>query len=203
MTSASAQPQIPTEVFDTEELLHLAVLDIQRGHHDDAIEKLKRGLALQPDNAKMVFLLGAEHAEVGMTDRAIEEMIAAVAIDPQLAIAHFQLGLLYLLYRNDVTQAGIAWSALDGLDDAASYVAFKSGLLRLSEGDAAGCIRDLDRGLQLNTTNPSLNREMTKIRERIRQTQQDKQAAEGQSATNASARLLLDTYKNPADSEGP
>jgi len=203
MTSNSEQPQFAPELLDADELLHLAVLDSQNGRHDDAIEKLKRGLAVQPADAKTLFLLGAEHAEIGMTDRAIEEMNHAIRIDPKLAIAHFQLGLLYLLYKNDVERARKAWTPLDGLEGAASYVEFKTGLLCLSDSDALKCLHHLDRGLKLNTTNPSLNREMTKIRERIRQTQLGKATPETENSSSASAKLLLDTYKTPTDLEKP
>lgn len=120
------------EGLDSEELLQLAVLDSAADRHDTAIVKLKKAVALDPRNAKALYMLGAEHAEIGLMERAIEEMTRALEVDPALETAHFQLGLLlYSLGR--VPEASDRWDQLSYLGDDHPLVAFKTGLLLLND----------------------------------------------------------------------
>lgn len=118
--------------LDSEELLQLAVLDSAAERHDTAIVKLKKAVALDPRNAKALYMLGAEHAEIGLMERAIEEMTRALELDPGLETAHFQLGLLlYTLGR--VPEASERWDQLNYLGEDHPLVAFKTGLLLLND----------------------------------------------------------------------
>ena len=120
------------EGLDSEELLQLAVLDSAADRHDTAIVKLKKAVSLNPRNAKALYLLGAEHAEIGLMERAIEEMTQALEIDSGLETAHFQLGLLlYSLGR--IPEASDRWDRLEYLGENHPLVAFKTGLLLLTD----------------------------------------------------------------------
>ncbi|MEW8228417.1 MAG: tetratricopeptide repeat protein, partial [Candidatus Thiodiazotropha endolucinida] len=79
--------------LDSDELMHLAM---HAENHEQAIDYLKRVLEISEDNGKAYYLLGAIHAEIGMYDRATEEMTRAVELEPDLPTAHFQLGLLHV-----------------------------------------------------------------------------------------------------------
>jgi tetratricopeptide (TPR) repeat protein len=134
---------------------------IEADRDEPALVYLKRALAQEPDNARLLYLLGAVHAEIDMTDRAIAEMSRAVELDPGFAIPHFQLGMLHLR-RDELDQARQAWRPLDelGADDALR--AFKSGLVHLIDDDYAGCIAELRRGLAFSDHAP-LNEDMRRI----------------------------------------
>src|SRR5690349_6651155 len=81
--------------LDAEELLHLALQAMEQERYEDAMSRLKRGLVLEPRNGLMHHLLGAIYAQLGMIDRAVEEMTQAVTFAPEMHIARFQLGLLH------------------------------------------------------------------------------------------------------------
>src|SRR5688500_15693826 len=98
--------------LDDQELLHLAIRASNEGRHDAAIDHLKQALELAPDNAKVHYMLGAEHAEIGMYDRATEEMTKAVVLDPTLVTAQFQLGLLHIT-SGRIPKAEESWKPLD------------------------------------------------------------------------------------------
>lgn len=120
--------------LDSEELLQLAVLDSTAGRHDTAIVKLKRAVIVDPANARAHYMLGAEHAEIGLTERAIEEMAKAVELDPGLDTAHFQLGLLHYTLSN-LEQATRSWRPLDELGEEHALYLFKEGLLKLAASE--------------------------------------------------------------------
>ena len=102
--------------LDADELLHLAIHATHDGRHDMAISYLKQALELSADDPRLVYLLAAEHAQLGMFERAIEGMAKAIALAPDLHIARLQLGLLYLSF-NRIEETLSVWSALDALDD--------------------------------------------------------------------------------------
>lgn len=59
--------------LDADELLHLALNAAQANRHEEAITSLKRALDISPNDARMHYMLGAEHAQIGLHDRAVEE----------------------------------------------------------------------------------------------------------------------------------
>jgi tetratricopeptide (TPR) repeat protein len=148
--------------LDAEELLHLALEASRRNGHAEAIEYLKRAVALVPRDAKVAYFLGAEHAQIGLYDRAIEDISRAVEIDPQLHAAHFQLGLLYLL-QGRVENAINAWRPLDRLGEGDALFHFKTGLEHLARDEFPGCRAHLERGLALNRSNSALNTDMQRV----------------------------------------
>jgi tetratricopeptide (TPR) repeat protein len=179
--------------LDDEELLHLAIEASRTGRHGDAITHLKEAANKSERNAKVRFLLGAEHAQIGLFDRAAEEMTAALKLDPGLVPARFQLGLLYLVHAR-VEESAAVWKGLDSLPENDPYLHFKRGLEALARDDFAGCEESLKRGLALNTSNPPLNRDMQKILD-------DVAARAGgrpqPAASEESAHVLLSAYKLP------
>lgn len=132
---------------------------------DQAISHLKQALENEPENGKVLYLLGALHAEIGLYDRAVEEMTQAVECDPELSAASFQLGLLHLTAgRPD--EARTAWENLNSLGDSHTLFLFKRGLLSLADGNQQACVDDLRRGIELNQDNPDLNIDMQRIADR-------------------------------------
>jgi tetratricopeptide (TPR) repeat protein len=68
------------------------------------MQYLKELLEQEPRHAAGLYLLAAQHVELGLIDRAIVEMEQAIEQDESLEIARLQLGLM-LLDRRHVARA--------------------------------------------------------------------------------------------------
>lgn len=136
---------------------------------DPDLQQIKSAVARDPGNAELRYLLGAELAQQRDYDGAVVEMRTALAIEPKLHFARLQLGLLYLTMARPNESVEI-WGPLEALDDDAALKYFKRGLEALIRDDFAACIGHLQHGIQLNTQNAPLNRDMTMIIERVRET---------------------------------
>ena len=184
-----------TSVLETDELMHLAIHASQNGRQDEAISLLKQLIEKERTNANAYYLLGALHAEIGMFDRAKEEMSEALEHDPSLVPARFQLGLLYLT-TGRVDRASEIWAGLDSLEDDSCFFLFKRGLLSLVEDRFAACVDDLSKGIQLNTFNQALNNDMNRIIDDVRklqtQTAQDDASNSEEKADDSSDNKLAD-----------
>jgi tetratricopeptide (TPR) repeat protein len=155
------------DLLDAEELMHLALEATDRSQNGQAMEYLKRLLGMQPDSAEAHYLLGAQQAQVGMFDRAIESMKKAIELKPGLEAARFQLGML-LATSTRVEEARAVWQPLDELGEDHPLRLFKTALLLLAEDKFEASIAHLQRGIALNQVNEPLNHDMTLVIERIR-----------------------------------
>jgi hypothetical protein len=66
---------------------------------------LEEVLQRQPRNARAIYLLAVQHAELGLTARAAAGIKTALLIEPDLELARFQLGLLLLFDNNEPIEA--------------------------------------------------------------------------------------------------
>jgi hypothetical protein len=144
--------------LDQDELLHLAIEASGKQRHGDAIEYLKQSLA-KAKNFKALYLLAAEHAQIGLTDRAIEGFKQALELEPGMSAARFQLGLLYLCNAR-VQEALDAWKPLQKAGAGDPYAVFAGGLARLARDEFTPAAEELKRGLALNV-------DMKRVLERI------------------------------------
>jgi tetratricopeptide (TPR) repeat protein len=182
--------------LDAEELLHLAVAASDRNESDRAIELLKRAIEVDPNEARAHYMLGAEHAQIGLFDRAMADMSKALELDSQLDAARFQLGLLQLSSRQPEA-AEQTWRSLDELGEEHFFVLFKSGLLALARDDFATCLDLLRRGQAANAVNEPLNRDMQKIVAQVEQTLGGAGTPPGtapEPAAEESGHVLLNAY---------
>jgi tetratricopeptide (TPR) repeat protein len=192
--------------LDDMELLHLALNAMRNNRHDEAIALLKRTIQTSPDKAWAHYLLGAEHAQIGLYDRAVTEMAQAVRLDPGIpAAAHFQLGLLHLT-AGRTREAEAAWEPLDRLAPDDALRLFKSALLHLVHEERDKCIEELQAGIALNKLNEALNDDMRRL---LADLQARQKGMAGDSNSNVpplqvpvpSKRMLLSTYdQNQRDS---
>jgi tetratricopeptide (TPR) repeat protein len=189
---------INTTMLDSEELLYLAIRASAQNQHEQAISHLKQAIEKEPDSAKLYYMLGAEHAEIGLYDRAIEEITKATKIDPKLDTAHFQLGLLYVT-SGDIQKAIEAWKPLDQLGENNFLYLFKTGLTHLANNEFDSCARVMERGISLNQANEALNNDMRRVLKEVEATLKDRenQSDQGKSATKSSRtnNVLLSAYK--------
>jgi tetratricopeptide (TPR) repeat protein len=173
--------------LDPQELLHLALRDIQQSHHDGAISKLKQALEIEADNAQAQFLLAAEYAEIGLYDRAIEGMTRTLHLSPSMHIARFQLGLLYYS-KSDFDTARAIWEPLDALGDDAMTL-FKTALLLIGAGHQREAIPQLERALEIGTGNGALKTDISKVLQHARA-----QLDSSENASAPSAHVLARRY---------
>lgn len=90
-----------TAMFDADEYLHLALHASGTGDHHACMRYLEEVLQREPRSACAIYLLAVQHAELGLTQRAITGIKTALSIDPDLEIARFQLGLLLMFVDAD------------------------------------------------------------------------------------------------------
>jgi len=86
-------------------LLAQADAAIEKKEFARAVESLKKYLAEKPDDAFAHFQLGYAHVGLAQQDAARQEFSRAIELDPKLAEAHLNMGLLLL---NDDPAAAIA-----------------------------------------------------------------------------------------------
>ncbi len=190
--------------LDESEMLHLALHAMGNDHHEESMRLLKRTLHAYPSSARARYLLGAEHAQIGMYDRAVAEMAEAVKLDPGLDVAHFQLGLLHVT-AGRVHEAQAAWVPLDRLPADNPLRLFKSAMLHLVRDEFAACAEDLRAGIAHNRTNKPLNDDMRRLLADVEKQQPENRrtADPGTSAAPRipppNKRMLLSTYDRNQD----
>jgi tetratricopeptide (TPR) repeat protein len=189
--------QPPSTALDDEELLHLAMEASGKQRHGDAIEYLKQAVAKTATNVNAHFLLGAEHAQIGMVERAIEDFSEALKLRPDLVPARFQLGLLFLCNAR-VQEALDAWKPLEKAGAADPYAVFARGLTKLARDEFAASAEDLKRGLEINRVNPALNVDMKRVLDQVETHMKGGGPAQppGQPAAQP-GQLLLSAYTKP------
>lgn len=134
---------------------------------DDRLTELRRAAVQDPRNGQIRYLLGAELAQQRRYDEAILELSAAIALDPLLHVARFQLGLLHITMAQ--TQHSTAVLApLEALPDDSALKYFKRGLDALIVDELATALACLEHGMALNTDNPPLNADMQMLAGRVR-----------------------------------
>jgi tetratricopeptide (TPR) repeat protein len=192
--------------LDHPELLHLAVEASARNEHGTAIGYLKQALDLQPgsalsstDYANFAYFLGAEYAQIGMMERAAEQLRSALALNPALHAARFQLGLL-LLTEAQVPQALEALAPLEQLSEQDAFRYLGAGLRYLAANDLSAGRQALLRGMELNgkSTSPNLalNADMQELLDGIQAQMNSPHAlpANGTSGSNVEAGFLMSAY---------
>jgi tetratricopeptide (TPR) repeat protein len=148
--------------LDSEELLHLALRASKNEDIESAIGYLKSATAQSPNDARAIYLLGALHAEIGLYQRAIDELLHAIELDPNLHTAQLQLGMLYMTLGQS-HEAMEAWAYLDRLDQNNPLHLFKQGLECLTRNELDQCVEYIGKGLSINGDNSALNRDMESV----------------------------------------
>jgi tetratricopeptide (TPR) repeat protein len=124
------------------------------------LQKLRAAIQRDPGNAELHYQLGAELAGCREYPEAVVQMRTALDINPKLHFARLQLGLLYLTMSQPDDSLAI-WAPLEELEETAALKAFKRGLEALIRDDFGACIGFLQRGIDLNKHNTTLNDDMT------------------------------------------
>jgi len=148
--------------LDADELKYLAIQASRKSETEHALMYLKHAIRKQPADGELLYLLAAEHAQLGMYDRATEEMTAALNLNPDIHTARLQLGLLHLT-EGRVDAARSVLQRLVGLGTENYFSYFATGLEYLIQDQFPACRVALERGISMNDENSALNGDMQKI----------------------------------------
>jgi tetratricopeptide (TPR) repeat protein len=135
-------------MLDAEEYLHLALHANAAGDHHACLTYLDNALQREPGNARAIYLRAAQHAELGLIERSIVGMKSALALDPMLEIARFQLGLLLLLNVNRPHEAKEHLAPVIGTANRALGT-FAEAMIALADGNTGLARERLSLGLSL------------------------------------------------------
>ena len=152
-------------MYDLEEYLHLALhANAQRDPHA-CIGYLKEALRIDPGNARAIYLLAIQHAEIGLLDRGIAGLTKVVALDPTFDIARMQLGLL-MLDRGWAAEAHKLFTVARASTDQALR-AFAEGMMLAVDGQLADAAEKMKAGIALPSTNAALRTLMQDVLARL------------------------------------
>ena len=154
------------EHLDNEELLRLSLSAIDADRDADAMSMLKEILARRPDHVQAIYLLAAQHAQIGLLDRAEAGFRETLALAPDLAPARFQLGqLLALSGRADESRVVLAPLADDGDVARAAYA---RAVIALASDDVDAGLVAIEEGLAAPQRIPALAADMRRLAQTLR-----------------------------------
>ncbi len=187
-----------------EQTLQQAIAAIQANDSAAARPLLLAALELGPGSPLPAYLLACDYAQSREYDLAEGAFIAALQVQPDLAIARFQLGLLQLTSGRPAAALS-TWAPLRELSEGDPLRLFQTGLEQMALDRFDEAKLNLRRGLEANRDNPALNRDMQMMIDAI-QGHQDASASAGQSdatptdvaeeETSGTAHFLLSRYRS-------
>jgi tetratricopeptide (TPR) repeat protein len=152
--------------LDTEELLRLALDAMNTGRDADSVVLLKTLLEREPGHGYGQYLLAAQHAQLGMMDRAEAGFRAALQVMPELQLARFQLGQL-LLVQERGEEAKAVFAPLVPASPGQALGAYARALTAVANEDVALTIRELQDGLDCPQDIPALADDMRRLLARL------------------------------------
>jgi tetratricopeptide (TPR) repeat protein len=179
-------------MLDAEEYFHLAVHATQQGLHHSAMEYLYKCLEQEPENAHAIFLLAAEHAELGLYKRAIDGMKKSIKLDDKLDMAYYQLALLYLQQGNEMESYPL-WQHLSLQSPDPAIREFSQGML-IFESAPKNAIAHFDKALSMPQQNDFLQKSMTRIIDNLK-TASVNLAQQNTANDDTVSEILVNTYK--------
>jgi len=156
--------------LDPDELLRLSLDAIKNNRDADAVVLLKTMLERDPGHNYAHYLLAAQYAQIGMFDRAEEGFRTVVTNEPALRIACFQLGQL-LVMKGTLDEAKATFAPLLAQDDALG--AYARAMHAVADDNADDAVREIDIGLALPQDIPALAHDMKRVRDRLRNVDED------------------------------
>jgi len=187
------------EKLDNDELLRLTLDSINQERHADALSMLKVLLERDTEHAFGTYLLAAEHAQLGMMDRAEEGFKKAVMLAPDFPMARFQLGQLYLV-KNELGLAKEMFAPIALLPEGLALTAYAKGLIAAANDDIAEAIAHLEAGLACEQEIAALAEDMQSMRSNLLSlTASETDVQHEHAGQNVATSLLLKNYGNAGD----
>ncbi|KPJ90014.1 MAG: hypothetical protein AMJ53_15090 [Gammaproteobacteria bacterium SG8_11] len=150
------------ETLDADKLFDLALHASQTNDTQKSIGIIKTAIEQSPDDARMWYLLGSLYTDIGLYDKAVQNMEKALEIDSQYAIARFHLGLLQMM-SGELDKAEATWQPLNALGEKHYLTLFKAGLLKIVNDEIEQGIALIREGINRNHLVDSLNKDMETV----------------------------------------
>ena len=150
------------EKLDNDELLRIALDAINQDRHAEAVSMLKTLIERDSKHVFGNYLLAAEHAQLGMMDRAEEGFRRTVELAPDFPMGRFQLGQLYLT-KGDAAAAKAVLAPLANLPVDQALAGYAKGLIAAANEDVSEAIRQIQAGLACKQEIPALTGDMQRV----------------------------------------
>jgi tetratricopeptide (TPR) repeat protein len=181
--------------LDNEELLRHSLEAIDNDRHADAVAMLKTLLERDAEHMFATYLLAAEHAQLGMMDRAEEGFRRAVALGPEFPMARFQLGQV-CLSRGDAAAAMEALAPLAELPSGLALREYALGMMAAAQENIGEAIARIQAGLACPQEIPALAADMERV---LGNLESQAGGATRAGASGSTAPLFLSNYAGPED----
>jgi DNA-binding CsgD family transcriptional regulator len=158
-----------TALLDVDEYLHLAIHANSVRNHHACMSYLKEALQQQPTHAFAIYLLAVQHAEIGLIDRALGGLRAALVLQPQLELARLQLAVMLLDSKRN-GEAREEFAALCASRDAAVRL-YSEAMIATVDNEVTLAREKLSAGLSHTTVSPTLAALMRRALENIARSQ--------------------------------
>lgn len=179
------------ERLDNEELFRLSLGAMNASRDADATDTLKALLERDPDHAHGHYLLAAQHAQMGLLDRAEDGFRTACGLaTPDFPMPRFQLGQL-LLAKGKREEAIQVLAPVK--DEHGALGAYAAALTALASEDLGSAAEALRTGLQQAQSIPVLGNDMQRLLTELERAMTES-AAMDTSITAPAASLLLSNY---------
>lgn len=150
--------------LDMEELLRLSIDAIAGNRQADALVLLKTALEREPEHVHATYLLAAQHAQLGLVDRAETGFRKVVAAAPDLTIARFQYAQLLMGQGRAEEARQMLAPVLAQVDALGAYARALDAAADQRMDDA---LRELDEGLAQPQALPALAIDMRRLRDQL------------------------------------
>jgi hypothetical protein len=163
-----------TTMLDAEECFHLALHAGAMGDHHSCMTYLGEVLQRQPRNARAIYLLAVQYAELGLLHRAVAGIKTALMIEPDLELARFQLGLLLLFDNNEPVEAK---GCLDHLRTSQNLAlcAYSEAMIAVCDNEPTLAREKLAVGLSASSPDSPLAMLMRQVFERLLSSPDDRE----------------------------
>lgn len=152
------------DYLDADELLRLSLDAMTGGRDADAIVMLKALLDREPADTAGRYLLAAQHAQIGMLEKAEAGFREVLERAPDFDIARFQFAQL-LLVKQQGAEAATWLAPLTRGEGALAHYA--RGLTSIASGDLVSAVTDLREGLSMSQEIPALADDMARLVARL------------------------------------
>lgn len=182
-------------MLDVEEYVQLALHASMSGNPHASLMHLHEALRLEPRNARATYLLATQHVELGLAERGVKGLQAALELDPSLEIARFQLGFV-LVNLQRPAPAREQFSQLVASKDLA-LSNYAAAMLAVIDGEPIQARQRISAGLACRQINRALSGVMKRLLDGLSGAEGPPPAASEDPPSNA---VHLGAYGGPARS---
>ena len=135
------------EMFEKDELIALANLDIKNGNVEEGLLKLKSLYASDDSDVEVLGMLASLYAQLGLLEKARTLYEKILKVEPKSFLTNFQLGMTYF-DTGEIDQALKVWEQVLSQESVFPPALFYRGLALSQKGEIADAKQSLETLLQ-------------------------------------------------------